>query len=110
VFVSAGEVTVGADHTVPSGTLAVLGDGDHVRLSARSERSELLLAAGRPLREPIVQYGPFVMNTREEIVQTMNEYRRTQFGGWPWQSDDPVHGREKRRFAKLIDGSVEEPA
>jgi redox-sensitive bicupin YhaK (pirin superfamily) len=75
VFVSAGEITIGADQAVPAGTIAVLGDGDHVRLAARGLRSELLLAAGRPLREPIVQRGPFVMNTQAEIEQAFADYR-----------------------------------
>ncbi|MGK7294410.1 MAG: pirin family protein [Candidatus Wenzhouxiangella sp. M2_3B_020] len=53
----------------------VLSDGDVVALSAGSDGARLLLLAGRPLREPVVQYGPFVMNRREEIEQAMRDYR-----------------------------------
>jgi len=41
-----------------------------------------------------------VMNTQQEIMQAMQDYRRTQFGGWPWAESDPVHGPEARRFAR----------
>jgi hypothetical protein len=55
-----------------------------------------------------VQYGPFVMNTREEIMQTRREFQRTGFGGWPWTSPAPVHARDQGRFAKHADGKVEQ--
>ena len=73
------------------------------------EESELLMLQGRPIGEPVAQYGPFVMNTQEEIQQAFADYRRTRFGGWPWPSDAPVHPREEGRFAKHGDGRVERP-
>jgi quercetin 2,3-dioxygenase len=67
-----------------------------------------LMLQGRPINDPVVQYGPFVMNTRSEIQQAMYDYQRTQFGGWPWPRRDQVHPRSKGRFAKHADGRVEE--
>ena len=78
-----------------------------VVLENGAEEGELLLLQGRPIGEPVVQYGPFVMNTEEEIRQAFADYRRTQFGGWPWPSDAPVHPREEGRFARHADGRVE---
>jgi hypothetical protein len=66
--------------------------------------------SGVPLREPVVQYGPFVMCSRREIEQAVLDYRATGYGGWPWPSDDPVHSAASGRFAKHADGREEAPA
>ena len=71
--------------------------------------AKLPLLQGRPIGEPVVQYRPFVMNTRQEIVDTFEEYRRTQFGGWPWKSPDQIHGILSGRFARHANGVEEKP-
>jgi redox-sensitive bicupin YhaK (pirin superfamily) len=68
---------------------------------------DMLLLEGEPIMEPIVQYGPFVMNTQEEISKAFQDFRQTGFGGWPWDRPDPVHGSEARRFARYADGQSE---
>lgn len=98
----AGE-TVQADHRVK-----LRGDRD-IRMKNGATPSEFLLLEGEPINEPVVQYGPFVMNTREEILQASRDFRATEFGGWPWERVDPVHSGEKVRFARYADGRREEP-
>ena len=56
-------------------TAALLTDGDAVRIEAGEEGARVLALAGKPIREPVVQYGPFVMNTREEIEQAVRDYQ-----------------------------------
>jgi len=81
-----------------------------VTLENGPEPAELLLLQGRPIGEPVAHYGPFVMNTRAELQQAFDDYQRTKFGGWPFDGRDPVHEREKGRFAIHADGKVERPA
>jgi redox-sensitive bicupin YhaK (pirin superfamily) len=96
-----------AGEIVRSKASVLLRSDAAARLEAGPEPVELLLLQGRPIGQPVVQYGPFVMNTRAEIQQAILDYHRTRFGGWPWPSDAPVHPRDAGRFAKHADGRVE---
>ncbi len=78
-----------------------------VPLKNGNKTAQLLLLEGKPIAEPVVQYGPFVMNTHGEIEQAFADYRRTQFGGWPWKTSEPVHDRARGRFARHADGKEE---
>jgi hypothetical protein len=87
VYVLAGEGSVGAeDAPIAEGQLAVLGPGDAVTLAAAAKQPaaaptmEVLVLGGRPIREPVAFYGPFVMNTRDEIVQAIEDYQAGRMG------------------------------
>jgi redox-sensitive bicupin YhaK (pirin superfamily) len=94
---------------IPPAHEAELRDDRALVLEAGASEVEVLLLQGRPIGEPVVQYGPFVMNTRDEIRQAFADYQRTQFGGWPWPSHEPVHGGAPDRFARRPDGKTERP-
>ena len=79
-YVDDGEVRLGDAQTpVRAPALAIFGDGDFVEAAAGPRGGRFLLAAARPLHEPIARYGPFVMNTRAEIEQTLQELRTGRF-------------------------------
>ena len=78
VYVFEGEARVG-DKPVARGELAVLSQGDLVDLVAGDEGARLILVAGRPLHEPVAKYGPFVMNTQQEIREAVADYQAGRF-------------------------------
>ena len=69
----------GAMRSLKTHSAGVLSAGDRIELKAGSEGARFIVLAGRPLKEPVVQYGPFVMNTREEIEQAIADYRDGRF-------------------------------
>lgn len=78
-----------------------------ITLTAGETDASILVLQGKPIGEVVMQYGPFVMNTKEEIKQAFEDYHETKFGGWPWPKYDQVHDREKTRFARHADGTEE---
>lgn len=76
-------------------------------IASHHEPIKILVLQGRPIQEPVFQHGPFVMNTREEIIEAFNEYQQTQFGGWPFDRYDYVHAPNLGRFARYTDGTEE---
>jgi len=96
------------DRTPVSADVGARLDADvAVALENRGAPAELLMLQGRPIGAPVFQMGPFVMNSAEELRQAVDDYRRTQFGGWPWTRPDPVHDRGEGRFALHADGKIE---
>jgi redox-sensitive bicupin YhaK (pirin superfamily) len=90
VYVLAGHGTVGAEaRPVRAGQLAVYGDGDVITVvssqaqESRSPNLEVLILGGRPIREPVAAYGPFVMNTREELVTAFEDFQAGRLGTIP---------------------------
>jgi redox-sensitive bicupin YhaK (pirin superfamily) len=108
-FFAGTSVTVAGDAVDAHGALE-LRASESVELINGATTAELLLLQGRPIAEPVAQYGPFVMNTRDELEQAFADYRRTGFGGWPWADTAPVHGEHGARFARHAHGHVDRPA
>jgi redox-sensitive bicupin YhaK (pirin superfamily) len=96
-----------ADQVISAYHGVELNPDEEVVLTNGDKPARLLLLQGRPINEPVAQYGPFVMNTQQEIQEAMSDYQTTQFGGWPWSSHQYVHPREKGRFAIHVDGKEE---
>ncbi|MBA3502278.1 MAG: pirin family protein [Myxococcota bacterium] len=105
LYVFTGSVTIEDDRIENSGVH--LSPTVPVEIAAGDAPVDILLLQGKPIGEPVVQYGPFVMNTKQEIQQAFADYQRTRFGGWPWDADAPVLPREQARFARHPDGRVE---
>jgi quercetin 2,3-dioxygenase len=98
-----------AGTNVPPDHRVQIDDHGTLALVAGTQENEMLLLQGRPIGEPVAKRGPFVMNTQQEIRQAYDDYQATQFGGWPWKRNDPVHTGTQGRFARHIDGRTEEP-
>ncbi len=96
-------------HPVTGRSMVQLAADLPAAIANGSDESELLLLQGKPIGEPVVQQGPFVMSSVSEIQQAFGDYQRTRFGGWPWPSDETVHPRDEGRFARHPDGRLERP-
>lgn len=105
-FYEGSSIKAAGNNVLSNMALNLLADQDLV-LENGEDEAHFLLLQGRPIGEPVVQFGPFVMNTQSEIQQAYTDYQKTQFGGWPWDRKDPVHSPSKRRFAKYADGNEE---
>ena len=108
-FFKGQSIRVGGQELPHHGAIELRGDVA-VDLINGDQEAEFLLLQGQPIAEPVAQYGPFVMNTQAEIRQTIADYQRTQFGGWPWADPAPTHGRNPARVATHPGGRVEAPA
>lgn len=96
------------DKTLQNYHFAQVKSDELIEIEAGETPCSILLLQGKPIGEPVAQHGPFVMNTRAEIQEAFADYQRTQFGGWKWDSDGPVHDKKYHRFAKYADGRIEE--
>ncbi len=101
-----GSITIDGNNIAPSSRIKLSGE-EEITVINGDKPSYVLLLEGEPINEPVAQYGPFVMNTDEEIQKAYTDFQRTQFGGWSWTDEGPVHERETGRFAKYPDGRVE---
>jgi redox-sensitive bicupin YhaK (pirin superfamily) len=104
VYVLAGEGSVGAEgKPIGTGQLAVLGDGNAITVAAssvqdaRSPNLDVIVLGGRPIREPVAWMGPFVMNTREEVMQAVIDYQAGRLGTIPAVHNAPATIVESRQ-------------
>lgn len=93
---------------VPEGTAVSLDARRPVPVAAGGSPARALLLQGRPIGDPVVARGSFVMNTEQQIAEAVEDYQRTGFGGWPWPGLGPTHGLGGR-FARYPDGREETP-
>ncbi len=98
-----------ADRKLDSPAGVQLAPSHSVEVINGAAPTQLLLLEAMPINEPVAQHGPFVMNTRDELVQAFRDYQRDGFGGWPWSADDPVLDRATGRYARHSDGRTETP-
>lgn len=105
-FYEGASITI-EDKEIYSGNAIDLSPTEELVINCSGGEAHMLMLQGKPINEPVAQYGPFVMNNQAEIQQAMLDYQRTQFGGWPWPSHEYVHPREKGRFALYADGTEE---
>ncbi|MBK9270084.1 MAG: pirin family protein [Saprospiraceae bacterium] len=110
IYFYSGEHLHASGIPIPKYHLAVVEPTLDLILSSGSTESKILMLQGRPINEPVIQYGPFVMNTKQEIQQAFDDFHNTKFGGWPWSRYDQVHDRSEGRFAKHADGKFEKGA
>ena len=99
-------VSIAGINIEPYHSVELLADQEII-IENENADAYFLLLQGIPINEPVVQHGPFVMNDITEIQQAFADYRRTQFGGWPWKRYDNVHPPEMGRFAKYSDDEEE---
>ena len=99
-YVLSGKGSIGPDgHPIQTGQNVVLLNGNVLRIAAhpsqetRSPNLEMFIIGGVPLREPVVQYGPFVMNTRDEIMQAYEDFQTGRFGQTPMHAIQPHRPR-----------------
>ncbi len=94
VYVLSGQGSVGpAGPPIRQGRLAVLGRGDRITIAAQPTSAiDVLILGGRPIREPVFHYGPFVMNTRAEVIEALEDYQAGKFRSIPQNALMPHHG------------------
>ena len=107
LFFYKGNKIIIEEKTIYTNHIIELQANANIEIQNGNQDAYFLILEGKPIGEPVAQYGPFVMNTQEEIQQAMKDYGRTQFGGWPWSEREVVHHREKGRFALHTSGKEE---
>jgi quercetin 2,3-dioxygenase len=105
-FYIGNDITI-ANTSIPKYNAVELKPEFDINIQNGKSEARLLVLQGKPIGEPVIQYGPFVMNTKDEIHQAFEDYHKTAFGGWPWPKTAQVHDRKAGRFALHADGTKE---
>ncbi|MGM0635756.1 MAG: pirin family protein [Bacteroidota bacterium] len=95
--------------TIEKGHSLELNPSEDFTLTNGNTKAEFLFLEGKPIGEPVFQQGPFVANSRAKMMNIINRYQNTQFGGWPWEKYENVHEIDAGRFARHINGEIEYP-
>lgn len=95
------------NQSINSNYLIELNPNEEIEIINGKKDSYFLMLQGKPIGEPVVQYGPFVMNTQSEIEEAFLDFKETEFGGCPWSKQEQVHHRDKGRFALHADKKEE---
>lgn len=93
------------NETLLPGNAVELEASETIEITNGAKQCRWLILQGKPIQERVVQYGPFVMNSEAEIQQAFQEYRQTEFGGWPWPRPDQVFDKSQGRFARYSNGT-----
>jgi len=109
IYFYRGEQLQVEDHNLSAGHGIEADCSATLQFNNGAQDAFLLILEGQPIAEPVAQHGPFVMNSREQLLATFDDYQRTQFGGWPWPDRGQVHGGEKIRFARHANAVQEFP-
>ena len=84
---------------IDSNSMIEFQKNNSIEILSKKGLNKILLLQAKPINEPIARYGPFVMNTKEEIQIAFNDYKKTRFGNWKWDDDGPVHGAKYKKFS-----------
>lgn len=107
LFFYTGESILLEEKEIKAGNAIDLREDLGITFTNGNRPSSFLFLQGKPLNEKVVQHGPFVMNSGQEIQEAVYEFQLTQFGGWPWPTSEHTHPKERGRFAIHADGREE---
>lgn len=96
-------------YSIPVHHQIITKGNESLTLTNHDTEAHLLLLQGKPIQEPVVQQGPFVTNSHTEMRTVIQQFQRTQFGGWPWSSREHTHHPESDRFAIYPNGEKQYP-
>lgn len=113
IFFYDGKSTINVEgHEINERYLVDANGGENIQIKNGTSFSKLIILEGEPINEPVAAYGPFVMNTEQELRDAFREYQVTEFGGWPWgdKETDLVHPKDAGRFASYhFDKVIDKP-